>query len=278
MPDEEISQATDGNSDLLPTPVVPLPQQNMIPDKRAPCADQMNETSNPFAKEIHWIHHATFWSQICLGLIGIVALIIYYGQLCQMRKATIATEIAANAAKNSADLNRQLAEATQAAILECTVISQPELDKSFTFSVGVENRSKGTAKHVEGKLTASVRTWPDQNLVGAPTIISIEAPQMAGQQSENAFLSSQSKTFTLKAFNPEALYASRQTVVVEGFFKYDNGFGDIITSPICRQEVAHFNTVSGKFDDGGFSDCDRVPEALRINERNIQIFNKEHQH
>jgi hypothetical protein len=37
-------------------------------------------------KEVHWIQHATFWSQVVLGLIGLGALLIYHGQLDVMRR------------------------------------------------------------------------------------------------------------------------------------------------------------------------------------------------
>ena len=42
------------------------------------------DTAN-LAKEVHWIQHATFWSQVGLGLIGIVALCIYHGRLTVMK-------------------------------------------------------------------------------------------------------------------------------------------------------------------------------------------------
>lgn len=61
------------------------------------------DNSGELAKEVHWIQHATFWSQIVLGLIGIAALCIYYGQLKEMQKSTDAAVIAANASKKSAD-------------------------------------------------------------------------------------------------------------------------------------------------------------------------------
>jgi hypothetical protein len=38
------------------------------------------------SKEVHWIQHATFWSQVVLGLIGLGALLIYHGQLNVMRR------------------------------------------------------------------------------------------------------------------------------------------------------------------------------------------------
>lgn len=54
-------------------------------------AVQEPEKTSDLAKDIHWIHHVTMWSQLGLGVIGIIALFIYYGQLRQMTKATRAT-------------------------------------------------------------------------------------------------------------------------------------------------------------------------------------------
>lgn len=55
-----------------------------------------NQSANPkqLADEIHWIHHATFWSQVGLGVIGLSALFIYgcqlkvmQGQLDEMKRS-----------------------------------------------------------------------------------------------------------------------------------------------------------------------------------------------
>jgi len=62
---------------------------------------------NELATEVHWIQHATFWSQIGLGVIGIAALCIYYGQLCEMKKATIAATAATKIASQSLTLDQR---------------------------------------------------------------------------------------------------------------------------------------------------------------------------
>jgi len=58
------------------------------------------------SKEAHWIPRATFWSQIGLAIIGIVALVIYNRQLQQMTKATVASQQSAYAACVSAQISR----------------------------------------------------------------------------------------------------------------------------------------------------------------------------
>ena len=64
MEDEEGGETPAGNPDSKPfatTRRTPLPAQGV---------------SEQLATDVHWVTHATFWSQIGLGLIGIVALVI----------------------------------------------------------------------------------------------------------------------------------------------------------------------------------------------------------
>lgn len=48
-------------------------------------SDGADKATANLAQDVHWITHATFWSQIGLGIIGIAALIIYGGQLRTMK-------------------------------------------------------------------------------------------------------------------------------------------------------------------------------------------------
>jgi len=70
-------------------------------------SDQVTEsdknTANELAREFRWVEFAKFAVNGALAIIGIIALFIYSGQLKEMRKATRATQTAAEAAKNSAD-------------------------------------------------------------------------------------------------------------------------------------------------------------------------------
>jgi len=46
----------------------------------APNPEQNNDNAGQMANEIHWVHRATFFTKIGLGLIGLAALYFYYGQ------------------------------------------------------------------------------------------------------------------------------------------------------------------------------------------------------
>lgn len=86
MPDETSSQPPTRNPDN-PSPTQPIPspiEQDVMGQGRQNDADQKPADTATLAKDIHWIHHATLWSQIGLGLIGLGALWIYNGQLSVM--------------------------------------------------------------------------------------------------------------------------------------------------------------------------------------------------
>src|SRR5271166_2935292 len=86
MPDETTSQPPTGNSDN-PSPAQPIPspiEQGVVRQGGHNNAHQKPANTAELAKDIHWIHHATLWSQIGLGLIGLGALWIYHGQLTVM--------------------------------------------------------------------------------------------------------------------------------------------------------------------------------------------------
>ena len=95
--------------------------------------DQLNDSTKELADEIHWVHRATFWLQLGLGVIGIVALCIYYGQLRTMnltygemvrqypelQKSADAAKKSAETAENSFQVERRRAEDMEEAV--CTL-------------------------------------------------------------------------------------------------------------------------------------------------------------
>jgi hypothetical protein len=108
MPDEKRGQNPTGNSDSQPPPTTqsaepspPPMQEGMMRKNRSSDSNQNQDSPSELAKEVHWIQHATFWSQIGLGMIGILALYIYYQQLTQMRFSTDAAKSAADTAREA---------------------------------------------------------------------------------------------------------------------------------------------------------------------------------
>ena len=62
-----------------------LTQQSSAPSPATPKSKLSEENTDNLCQEVHWVHRATFWSQVGLGVIGIAALIIYGCQLGVMR-------------------------------------------------------------------------------------------------------------------------------------------------------------------------------------------------
>jgi hypothetical protein len=77
---------------FAPSPRIAPPEKGEVAEIGTRKPEQDTKDSKQLAKDVHWLQHATFWSQIGLGVIGIAALVIYYCQLQQMVKATKATQ------------------------------------------------------------------------------------------------------------------------------------------------------------------------------------------
>lgn len=87
MPDETSGQSPSGNPDRnsYPSPIPSPVKQGMVGQGGGDNANQNPTDTVNLAKEIHWIHHATFWLQLGLLLVGLGALYIYNGQLNVMK-------------------------------------------------------------------------------------------------------------------------------------------------------------------------------------------------
>jgi hypothetical protein len=110
VPEENGSQAPTGNTESQPlaqNPSVSFPKKGEVGQGSTDDPYNKENASNGNAGKVHWVNHATFWSQIGIFIIGIFALAIYYQQLQQMIDATRATQDAAYDACISAKIARQ---------------------------------------------------------------------------------------------------------------------------------------------------------------------------
>jgi hypothetical protein len=92
---------------------------------------QANEDSSQLAKEVHWIQYATFWSQIGLALIGIVALCIYHGQLKQMI--------------DSNNLTRSALAGSNQSLSETLAEMQEQVDATYSLYDEAQRQTKQTS-------------------------------------------------------------------------------------------------------------------------------------
>lgn len=94
MTDRDSSQLPTGDSNgpsFASSPETPLEQQGLC-RSRLTNSDEPVENPRQLAKEVHWLQHATFWSQVGLGIIGIAALFIYGCQLNVMKHTNELTQ------------------------------------------------------------------------------------------------------------------------------------------------------------------------------------------
>lgn len=148
--------STDGSGDQSPstsslaTPS-PVPQKDVI-GQVCNCNSPENGGAHNLSQEVHWLEHATFWSQVCLGLIGVAALIIYFGQLSEMKKATNITQQAViNADRNfRRDERAWIGFSLGGGNLTLTV-GQP-----FSVPTTLINSGKTPAKNVEGNIIVTI--------------------------------------------------------------------------------------------------------------------------
>jgi hypothetical protein len=94
-----------------------------MPDNDNSQASTEQQSTKALAAEVHWITHATFWSQIGLAVIGIFALVIYNGQLDEMREATKASTEATQLASDSLQYSASQFDRAQRQTISETVAS-----------------------------------------------------------------------------------------------------------------------------------------------------------
>jgi hypothetical protein len=102
--------------------------ENVVPVKQKPVGyygkrnpERQGGGVQNLAKEVHWIQHATFWSQVVLGIIGICALIIYYDQLNEMRSATLDNTKALTETRNAIETSQSQFDGTMQQMIPQTI-------------------------------------------------------------------------------------------------------------------------------------------------------------
>lgn len=259
--------AGNGENDTSPMPQTTNPTTSPTQEgvTRKDCdhdsAEDHNDSSN-LSKEVHWIQHATFWSQIGLGLIGLCALFIYYDQLKQMTVATLATQAAAKAATDSAevargalDINREIISGTEGAYLP--VPPRLDLDRNqviITFS----DVGKVPAKSLTANIEVSKQTLPDYKLIGRAQTFTVEAAEVhpGGIPTKRRIVFN---GFTKADW--DRVTQGQETITVKGTIRYDNGFGVAVSDSFCNSQL-YLRFPDGHTSGGGWTSCEEVPETV----------------
>src|SRR5438445_1788441 len=159
-------------------------------------------------------------------------------QWCEMRKATQATQIAAKAAKESADLTRKQMESVSAAVIEQRnggipfVFFHPPLSE-VRFSL--KNGGQVIAHDVRVRFIATVHNvsnpQSERPLVSGDRTIPVMRPTRddASTPPDLTF------PFDTSASQIKNIVdRGEEFIVIDGTLSYDNGFATTVTEPFCQ--------------------------------------------
>ena len=238
----------------------PLPQTQVTP--AAPKDDQ-NQTRE-LAREFRIAEKWQIGTNIGLAVIGIFALLIYNGQLREMRKATEATGKAADAAKQSADtatdafkMEKRRAEDMEEAI--CRVQGGGTAARDNMYPLEIINSGKVSARNVEAYIEISLNAVPSNRKLRTLATLNISANEIPKEKDEARRLN-----LPLSARDWENIADTNEIIVQSGTLKYENGFDRINTETVCdfwlylRTPEDKLNPIQGRG-----ATCERLPELLK---------------
>jgi hypothetical protein len=152
MPDQQSSQDPAGNTDYQSSSVSQTAQSNPSPIQQGTVrndgkcdSSQDQRGTNQLYKDVHWLQHAAFWSQIGLAVIGLAALGIYWGQLQQMIAATQASANAVDLARETLETNSSQFDRAMQRTIDQT-ISQYEATKASIKSAEAAKNAADTRR------------------------------------------------------------------------------------------------------------------------------------
>jgi hypothetical protein len=226
-------------------------------------------------KKLHWLEVGYFSSQIVLAIIGILALCIYHGQLTAMKGQLDEMGKQSKQLQKQTTLIQDETIGSKGAVLQfaplLTVLANKEDGPALISTVKAAG-GRITANNIVLKVTAQRIVLPSMKPIGSPIQCDIAAPQLASFDHENGIV----KVCELPGFSTtaadEVMY-TRQSVTISGHLTYENGFGRVITQPICQTFMGYrykgetkspngsTNLISGE--DDSFHDCDDFDRILR---------------
>lgn len=185
--------------------------------------------------------------EVTAVVVGLAVAVIYVLQLKEMRKSTDASTVAANAAKNGFELNRDSLKATSAGIIVPNMGFQ---QGSGVVNVVMENRGKGNAWDIETTYRVSLISLPRKNVILRLPPKTAVYPVVAPADGPGEF------TILPKYTREDLLCFNRQqeAVQVEGEFRYGNSFDNVGNRKFCLIAMVG-NTIP----------CSALEMRLRVN-------------
>lgn len=171
----------------------------------------------------------------------------------EMKESTDASQKAATAARDSADIQSALIKGENAA--RCSL--HPEIIPDV-LTLEFTNSGKVAARSFHAVLKLTQITLPKERLVGVAQPFDVTADRIYPTASVT-------KTFSDVGFTPrarESLLQTRLMLKIEGSMQYDDGFGQVVHEPICFSRVAGQPIGTGSVQETWLP-CDVVPHYLR---------------
>jgi hypothetical protein len=262
----------DSQAQSPPQPPVlpPAPLQGALPNDGKGNADEEKNKTNELAREFRIAEKWVIGTNIVLGIIGIVALCIYNGQLRVMRgqlgeiirqypelqKSADAAKKSADTAEHSFQVERRRAEDMEEAILNWNGGGMAAFDNFYRISIG--NSGKVTARDIEAHLEISLNAVPSNKKIRVLGNRDISTPELAREKSLD-----QKLELPLSSRDWENIADTRQVIVASWRIRYENGFERIISDTSC-QVWLYYRTPGDKLNpiQGRGTDCGRLPELL----------------
>jgi hypothetical protein len=183
--------------------------------------------------------------------------------LVELSKSTKATQIAADAAKKSADtaersfqVERRRAEDQEEAICRLSTAGPAAFDNSLP--VYLSNSGKVTAREIAAHLQVSLNTVPSNKTIRVLTSTDISAPELAKEKNLDRKLE-----LPLSRQDWENIVDTKQIIVVAGTVRYENGFERTISDTHCEFWL-YYRTPQDKLNPatGRGADCSRLHEVF----------------
>lgn len=175
-----------------------------------------------------WLDHIKLWAEM-VGLLVLIAYTTFAGlQWKANEKAADAAKTAATAAKDSAHLTRRLVKGTEAAVCYVEInLSRDILNVSFV------NRGKVSARNFHSSVEIARKSLPDQKVIGRFQRFELNNDMVRPEELLN-------HNYRISGFSrrdSDLVEQTRETIVIQGKFQYDDGFGDIVSQPFCHQQI-----------------------------------------
>jgi len=240
------------------------PEKREVGTERVEATEQQQPTARELAREFRWFEAASLFINGALAIIGVIALCIYGGQLAEMRKATQATKVAADAAKQSADITehsfqmeRRRAEDQEEAICRLRTDGMAALDR--VGHVRVINSGKTKARNVEAHVDTYLADAVTLNKLRDLGSVDISTSELGGNdQSLDRGIN-----LPLTARDWKNLADTNQVIIDSGHVRYENGFGRVVDEPFC-DGWWYFRTPEDKNNpiQGRGTECGQIPQNV----------------